>query len=527
LPRLPHSKISQEYKNMFTNEPHSRRAFLRRSGQLALSSSALPFALNLAAMGEAAAFNAPGDYKALVCVYMGGGNDYGNTVIPVDAPNYARYSAIRGPIGGAAGIAIANSALTSTTLAPTVAPVDLQGAARQYALHPSMTGLTNLFNAGRMAVQLNVGPLIEPLSRTEYENRSRRRPPQLMSHDDQTSLWQSPNSVVPKFGWGGNTNTLMQASGVNSADGALFTCISVSGGGGVFLSGANVKYSVDRNRGAIPIAATGSPFGLAAVGAALRGTPGMNNGLLTQTIGGGHKLENEYSTVTSRAVSAETKVKEALEDPALVASFNALGVTFPNDGLGQQLRMVARLIHGRSKLGVATGRQIFFVDIGGFDTHDNILVQHPRILGSLSAAMTAFYNATVAMTMQNNVTSFTASDFGRALAYNGTGTDHGWGSHHFVVGGAVDGRKFFGTPPPVSVSNLRTGGNGTPYTPDSEWHVGDGRLVPSTSVDQYAATLAKWFGVTDAEMPTIFPNINNFGVTFKGITYAKNMGFMG
>lgn len=513
---------------MFTNEPHSRRAFLRRSGQLALSSSALPFAFNFAAIGEAAAFSTSGDYKALVCVYMAGGNDYGNTLIPVDTEGYEQYLAIRGPKGSAAGIAIASTALGPTKLAPKSPPVDLQGAKREYALHPSMKGLKELFDSGQMAVQLNVGPLIVPLSRTEYEKRTKTRPPQLQSHDDQTSLWQSPDKVLPKFGWGGKTNSLMQDAGVNSTAGNLFTCISVSPRGSVLLSGTKVKYAVDRKRGAIAITATDKPFGLPEVGKALLGTNG-SNGLLTQTINDGHKLENEYNKVTLRALTAQTKVKDALEDPALVASFNALGLTFPTDDLGQQLKMVARLIHGRSKLGLTTGRQIFFVDIGGFDMHANILASHPAKLGSVSEAMTAFYKATEAMKMENNITSFTASDFGRALAYNGSGTDHGWGSHHFVVGGAVKGKKFYGTPPPINVAGLKTSldGKSGPYRPECEWHFSDGRLIPTTSVDQYAATLAKWFGVTDAEMPTIFPNINNFGVSFKEITYHKNMGFMG
>jgi uncharacterized protein (DUF1501 family) len=187
----------------------SRRDFLRRSGQLALTGTALPFALNLAAIGEAAAFNAPGtDYKALVCVFMFGGNDYANTVIPYDDVSYDKYHAIRGGGAtgqGAAGIAIAKAALAPTLLVPTTAPLDVLGQPRQYALHPSMTGLAGLFNAGHAAVQLNVGPLVKPTTRAQYNSANRTLnplPPQLFSHNDQQSIWQSSRPEGSKVGWG-------------------------------------------------------------------------------------------------------------------------------------------------------------------------------------------------------------------------------------------------------------------------------------------------------------------------------------
>jgi uncharacterized protein (DUF1501 family) len=182
------------------------------------------------------------------------------------------------------------------------------------------------------------------------------------------------------------------------------------------------------------------------------------------------------------------------------------------------MKMVARLIKGQAALGAR--RQVFMVSLGGFDLHDNLLRDHGGLLAKVSAAMTAFYEATVEMGMADKVTSFTASDFGRTLASNGDGSDHGWGSHHFVVGGAVKGKAFYGTPPPVSVSDTKDAlGN---YLPENQWHVGQGRLLPSTSVDQYAATLAKWFGVADAELPGILPNITRFG----GPGYPVNLGFM-
>jgi uncharacterized protein (DUF1501 family) len=191
---------------------------------------------------------------------------------------------------------------------------------------------------------------------------------------------------------------------------------------------------------------------------------------------------------------------------------------FPTDGLGPQLKMVARLIKGQTMLGAR--RQVFLVSIGGFDLHDNLIRDHGGLLGKVSAAMTAFYDATVEMGVANQVTAFTASDFGRTLASNGDGSDHGWGSHHFVVGGAVNGKAFYGTPPPVSVGDTKdSAGN---YGPADQWHVGQGRLLPSTSVDQYAATMARWFGVADTELSGILPNIGHFG----GAGYPVNLGFM-
>ena len=223
---------------------HSRRAFLKRSGQLALTGTALPLALNLAAMGEAAAFDAT-DYKALVCVFMYGGNDYANTVVTYDNPSYNLYSTVRGGGAGqtAGGIALARADLAATLLNPAVVPVDVLGQARQYALHPSMTGLAGLFNAGRAAVQLNVGPLVVPMTRAQYNSSNRVLnpvPPQLFSHNDQQSVWQSSSPEGSTIGWGGNIGDLALAGNSNTT----FTCMSVAGNA-VFLSGDSaLQYQV-------------------------------------------------------------------------------------------------------------------------------------------------------------------------------------------------------------------------------------------------------------------------------------------
>ena len=476
---------------------HSRRAFLKRSGQLALTGTALPLALNLAAIGEAAVFDAT-DFKALVCVFMYGGNDYANTVVTYDDPSYNLYSSIRAGGAGqtAGGIALAKASLAATLLKPAVAPADVLGQARQYALHPSMAGLAGLFNAGRAAVQLNVGPLVVPMTRAKYSSSNRvlnPLPPQLFSHNDQQSIWQSSSPEGSTVGWGGNMGDLALAGNRN----ATFTCMSVAGNA-VFLSGDTaLQYQVSTG-GAIKITpATSAVYGSSAVSSAL-------NGLIRQT--STQKLENEYNRVTQRALGAEASVTAALALPVPAT-------VFATDSLSQQLKMVARLIKGQASLGAR--RQVFFVSLGGFDLHDNLIAQQSTLMDRVSSAMAAFYNATVEMGVANKVTAFTASDFGRTLASNGDGSDHGWGSHHLVVGGAVKGNAFYGTPPPVSVTNTAA--------PADQWHVGQGRLLPSTSVDQYAATLAKWFGVADGELPGILPNIGHFG----GAGYPVDLGFMG
>jgi uncharacterized protein (DUF1501 family) len=359
-----------------------------------------------------------------------------------------------------------------------------------------MAGLAGLFNSGQAAVQLNVGPLVVPLTRAQYNSSNRTLnplPPQLFSHNDQQSIWQSSSPEGSKIGWGGNIGDLALSGNTKS----LFTCMSVSGNA-VFLSGDTaLQYQVSTN-GAIKIrpATDNTVYGSAAVKNAI-------SALIQQPRS--QKLENEYTRVTQRAIAAEVDVTQAL----LAAPPTTV---FPTDGLGPQLKMVARLIKGRSTLGAT--RQVFFVSLGGFDLHDNLIAQQPALMDRVSAAMTAFYNATVEMGVQNDVTAFTASDFGRTLASNGDGSDHGWGSHHVMVGGAVRGKAFYGTPPPVSV--------GSTAALADQWHVGQGRLLPSTSVDQYAATLAKWFGVADTELAGILPNLSHFG----GAGYPLDLGFM-
>jgi uncharacterized protein (DUF1501 family) len=477
---------------------HTRRAFLRRAGHLAIAGTAMPFALNLAAIGDAAALGAPsGDYKALVCVFLFGGNDYANTLVNFDTASYAKYSTIRGAIA-----LPSDAALALTELRPTAALPD----GRKYALNPKMTKLAALFDGGKMAVQLNVGPLVKPLTRAQYNGGNRKDfpvPPKLFSHNDQQSVWQSSSPEGSTIGWGGNLGDTVLSG---QATGSLFTCISVSGNA-VFLSGDTAQQYQVGTGGAVRInsvsAAAGNVYGSSAVKAAMQQLAQQERG---------HTLEKEYNKVTARATSAEGTVTAAIQPDDLNANFPA------GNNLADQLKMVARLIRGHDALGVK--RQVFFVSMGGFDLHDDLDTKQGGLMERVSDAMAAFQEQMRLLNLDDKVTSFTASDFGRTLSSNGNGSDHGWGSHHFVVGGAVKGKALYGTAPPVSVGNTAAD--------DDQWHVGQGRLLPTTSVDQYAATLARWFGVPDAELDGILPNLKNFNnVTApSGISYLRDMGFM-
>jgi uncharacterized protein (DUF1501 family) len=466
----------------------TRRTFLKRAGALSMMGVGAPLALNLAGISEAAAFEAS-DYKALVCVFLFGGNDHGNTVIPFDTTNYDLYSKIRG--GGAdrtaGGIAVGHSALAATALT-TLTPQTLTNNI-QYALSPELKSMASLFNSGKAAVQLNIGPLLTPLTLAQYRGSDRVKyplPPKLFSHNDQQSIWQALNSEGATRGWGGYMGDLALSS--NSL--STLTCISASGNA-VFLAGNNaLQYQISPS-GAIPIyTAKGTAFSSSAVSTTLKK-------LITQS--SPHLLENELAAVTKRSIDLEEIVNAALNPINLSTSFDRNN---SRNSLADQLKVIARLIGARDVLGAR--RQVFFVSLGGFDTHDGLTENHPRLLAQVDEAMSAFYQATVELGVSEKVTSFTASDFGRTLASNGDGSDHGWGGHHFVVGGAVNGGQFYGTAPQISLS--------------SDDQVGQGRLLPSTSVDQLAATLARWFGVSSSEINSILPNVSRFA--------SSNLGFM-
>jgi uncharacterized protein (DUF1501 family) len=449
----------------------------------AVSGVATPFAMNLAMMNAAAAQSS--DYKALVCLFMFGGNDHGNTVLATDATSWAEYQRIRstppdpitlgapGTVGGVLDIV----------------PNTLQSG-RSFALHPSLTDLQALFNAGRLAIVPNVGPLIAPTTKAQFNARSVPLPRGLFSHNDQQSTWQAYAPEGARYGWGGRMGDLLASTNSQTT----FTCISAAGNA-VWLSGqSTVQYQVTGS-GAIAVGGlTGTLFGSTTAPAALRT---LITGDRTNL------LEKEYSRVTARAVNAQAALSAGMLPANGIEAVPTVPGTTQTNSLASQLATVARIIGGRSALGAR--RQVFFVSIGGFDTHDAQNTNHRNLMTRLGQAMAYFDRVTTALGVNNQVTTFTASDFGRTLTSNGDGTDHGWGSHHFISGGAVRGKDLYGRFPITGVN-----------TSDD---VGQGRLIPVTSVDQYAATMARWFGLTEGQLNDVFPNLTNFGT-------ARDLGFM-
>ena len=453
----------------------SRRAFLKRAGVLGVAGVATPFATTLGAIGEAAAATAS-DYKALVCVFLYGGNDYANTLTPYDDASYAQYAAAR------QNIALARASLDATALSPLNA---LGG--RRFALAPTLSPLLPVFNAGKLAPVLNVGTLVQPTTKAQYNAKSVQLPPKLFSHNDQQSFFQASNPEGARSGWGGRIGDLFQ-SGNGSAS---LTCINASGNA-VYLTGQSaLQYTVG----------TGGPIALLSNSSTLFGSATVAGNLRTlMTTPPANLMAGEHAKVSKRALDTYTQVTGALAS-APATSFPL----FPTgNSLADQLRIVARMISVSQELGAK--RQVFFVSLGGFDLHDNLVAQQPVLMTRVGAALKAFYDTTVAMGVSDRVTTFTGSDFGRTLQSNDDGSDHGWGSHHFVMGGAVNGQRIYGTPPAI-------GSN----TPDD---VGQGRLLPSISVDQYAATLASWFGVAPGNMATVLPNIGNYNPS------SWNLGFV-
>jgi len=453
----------------------ARRAFLKRSAALGITGALAPWAMQLSMMGEAAAAQAAADdYKALVCVFFSGGNDYANTLIPVDNAHYAQYAAIR------SSIATAQDRLFNTTLNPLSPLAD----SLQFALAPELAPLKPIWDAQHLAVQLNVGPLIVPTTVAQYNAKSVPLPPKLFSHNDQTSLWQSGLTEGATSGWGGRMGDLLLSSNSSS----VFTCISASGNA-TFLSGQTASQYQISTSGAIPInGITNTLYGSAACQNALRT-------LITQS--DPSVFEDEYARVVRRSIDAQAQVSTGLTGvPNLITPFETA------NSLAMQLKIVAQLIGARQALGAK--RQVFLVSLGGFDLHDSLIANHPGLLTTIANAMRSFYDATAELGVAQNVTTFTASDFGRTLTSNGDGSDHGWGSHHFVMGGAVKGQNYYGLAPQISVNGPND--------------VGQGRLLPTTSVDQYAATFANWMGIPNNDMAWVMPNIGNFATT--------NLGFL-
>ncbi len=435
----------------------SRRALLRRS----IATASLGYFGVLDALAQT------GDYKALVCVFLFGGNDANNTIVPMGV-KYNDYSKVRGPATG----------LAQNVLLP------IMDRGEAYGFHPQLPRIQQLYNQGKAAAMLNVGPLIRPITKTQYR-ANQAVPSNLYSHSDQQQAWQQASTSGIRSGWGGRAADVMQPSNtgsllpmsVSTSGGALFTIGQVTGpaiingGNGLGLSGSDGSATANARDAAFQ-QVINFQSGLTLVQAANRT---INNGIQVGKV-----------------------LNSVLTGPSGITT------VFPNNGLGGQLAQVARIIRSRQTLGVS--RQIFFVSTGGYDNHDGLLAAQQGLLTGLNGALSSFYDATIELGMENAVTTFTESDFNRTFGPNGNnGTDHAWGSHQLVMGGAVNGGRMYGTFPNLAIAGPDDVGN-------------RGLWLPSTSVEQYGATMSSWFGVNSVQLDSVFPNLINFP--------TRNLGFM-
>jgi uncharacterized protein (DUF1501 family) len=448
----------------------NRRDFLKRSATAAAVGTAFAHHPGMAfsqGIGTSAPFP---DYKALVCVFLFGGNDSYNMVVPRSNAEYGVYAASRQNMAVAQGDLLAISPLS--------------GDGTNYGLHPSMAGIQSLFESGRAAFINNIGPLVEPTSKIDFLNQSVALPPQLFSHNDQQDQWQTLKGTrVSKTGWAGRLADLIRT---NVANQQLATNVSLFGNSLMQSAEETVGY-VMGNTGPLPFQGFGDEGIFLEQRIAMQNIINANYDSI---------YERGFAEVQQRAIATADLVGDAL------AGAPVLSTAFPQSQLGNQLRTVAQMIAVRDTLQME--RQVYFVATGGFDSHDDQIANQPDLLTGVSDAMKAFYDATVELGVADSVTSFTQSDFARTLTSNGDGTDHAWGGIQFVIGDAVRGREMYGTYPGLAIDG-----------PDD---VGAGRLIPTTSADQYAATLGKWFGIPDADLDIVAPNIGNFA--------ARDLSFM-
>ena len=488
----------------------SRRDFIRRAACAAVGTAAMTATIrDLRMMNAAMAQTNITDYKALVCIFLQGGNDSNNLIIPTIQSEYNNYAAIRTPV-----LAIPQSALLGLMNGsnPYVDP-----AGHSYGLHPSCPELQTLFSEGKLAALFNTGTMIYPVTRTQYL-AGLNKPPQLFSHADQQTQWQtSLPDQPPTTGWGGRCADLLNSVQPNAP---ISLMVSLAGANTFEVGNIVSQYSVSTS-GAISLAMPGTPSG----GANTNRLPTLMSILgLPYT-----NLQSQaYAGVAEHAINTGALLNSAISS---TTNANYWSNTFPTkitppeggaaftSSLSPQLQMIARLIAAGSTAaptGFGMKRQIFFCQVGGYDLHtgqtnysaanpSNVLLgAHTNLLAELSQSMFAFPRAMEQLGLSNMVTSFTASDFGRTFPSNGQGSDHGWGSHHLVLGGAVKGQKTYGQFPTLTVN----GPNDT----------STGRWIPTTAIDQYFATLATWFGVDSGNLATVFPNLGRFS--------SSNLGFI-
>ncbi|WP_193210836.1 DUF1501 domain-containing protein [Luteolibacter marinus] len=458
----------------------SRRRFLGEASCAAVgTASLLSSILNLRLVGDVAAAEVPADdeYRALVCVFLAGGNDSFNMLAPVDSTGYAEYSAVRGSV-----------AVPQNRFLPLGGSVP---DGRSLGLNDSMQGLWNLYSGGKATFIANVGTLVEPTTLATYQNGVAKLPLGLFSHSDQQMHWQSslPDSRAPGAGWGGRMGDLL-----DELNGAGPVSMNVSLGGiNLFQSGAEVVPFAIGTGGAVELSYWNA-------GSYLSRRQAMESIMDAQYQ---NAFERAFAKMKRNAVDANSTFKASLASaPVVTSPFTAANT------LSSQLQMVAKTIAARDVL--SKKRQTFFVHMGGWDLHGNIESNHPGLLSTLSVAISEFQAAIAELELENQVTLFSASDFARTLSSNGSGTDHAWGGNQFVVGGAVNGGRIYGTYPELALG--------------SSLDTGRGRLIPTTSVDEYFAELALWMGVSPSNLPLVLPNLTRFHDPVDGAPLGFLMG---
>jgi uncharacterized protein (DUF1501 family) len=502
----------------------NRREFLRRAASFSVMGAAAPLGLSLAAMGRASAADASG-YKALICICLAGGNDGYNTVLATDTDSWSSYTTVRGATeegndslslrpAGTPAVSRADALMVDKLggVLP-ITPKNAQG--RSFALHPSLGAAKALFDSGRLGIVSNVAPMVQPTSKAQYLAESVPLPPRLFSHNDQMSQWQAFAVEGRNLGWGGRMADLFSATN----GGSMFASIALAGGHPWGVGDVTRSYQM-------------SPLGAIRIGAQdgiLNGSTVAQDKLqaLLRNPRSGHLIALDHAAVVGRSIDAEVQLRNTMApagqapwgtpglvtgtlDPLLTVLDPASGLVEANP-LAAGLQAVLRMIDSRGRLGVS--RQVFFVTLDGFDTHSTQQKRHASLMAKLAHGLKYLDDSLGAMGLRDSVTAFTLSEFGRTFANNGDGCDHGWGGHQLVLGGAVKGRDIHGRFPTYGVSD---GGDG--YTSDDQLR--NGALLPQASTDQYAATLANWFGVSATEQLDLFPNLRNFDAS------ARNLGFV-